>query len=852
MVEKIILVFKTHFDIGFTDLAANVVEQYAGKMLQEVLETCKSTEDMGPLKYVWPLPAWPLKIILERCRGKQLEDLEHYIKNGQIAWHALPFTSHTDFCGEEEYLEGLRYGRMLSEKYEKPYPIAAKMTDVPGHGFMLPELLSASGIPFLHLGCNEFATPPRVPDLFFWEAPSGRKVLTMYSKGGYGSGLKAPEDWNFPVWMAMMHTHDNSGPHSARLILEMAEQAKKLYPNAQVVCGTMDDFYRELSKHDLSHLPVVQKDLADTWIHGVGSYPEEAGRIREMRRKSIRLQKLNAMSADSENSYGERKKELLISDYYEHMHLFGEHTWGADVKTWLGPQRVFEKESFKEARGQENYRFMEKSWQEQRNRANCCMEDLQQYKEQLELQKGEQLSFFNPNAMPFTGWVPLKEYEESLTDANLEINGTPMQMGTMYGTAACFVEDLLPLQTTPVTIQRNKIQPQPVKEDNGKKDEGSLIFLRDGENTWVENHRYMLYFDESSGIILRLFDKELDKNILESKDGTGILSYEYTRYGIEQITEFLRSYGYRFSTWGIQDYGRENYPECKNKTFHPRFRNYKIEVDTITFYYENDISADCYGDAREIIIEITMPKTGDELFAAVHLKGKQETPFVESGTIRIPLGENPRHFRINKSGVVIDPAQDIIEDGNHVFYALENFAAASYKDAGVCIVPWDTPLMSIGENGVYQYRHQYEQTRPVMCFNLYNNMWGTNFPQWIGGDFTYRFLLFGYKQEEEKALMERCAYVTEGIEVTELSVNPNSRLKLPEHMQLMNIKREGKGYFIWLRDVEGAEADCTLELPGYRITPVDYYMRRTAESREEKLSFLKKPFGIASFYIEQQ
>ena len=39
MVKKVILVFKTHFDIGFTDLARNVIEQYAGDMLQHVLET---------------------------------------------------------------------------------------------------------------------------------------------------------------------------------------------------------------------------------------------------------------------------------------------------------------------------------------------------------------------------------------------------------------------------------------------------------------------------------------------------------------------------------------------------------------------------------------------------------------------------------------------------------------------------------------------------------------------------------------------------------------------------------------------------------------------------------------------
>lgn len=47
MVQKIILVFKTHFDIGFTDLAEHVVRQYAGPMLRDVIETCRATDGLG-------------------------------------------------------------------------------------------------------------------------------------------------------------------------------------------------------------------------------------------------------------------------------------------------------------------------------------------------------------------------------------------------------------------------------------------------------------------------------------------------------------------------------------------------------------------------------------------------------------------------------------------------------------------------------------------------------------------------------------------------------------------------------------------------------------------------------------
>lgn len=288
-VQKIVLVFKTHFDIGFTDLAENVIRDYAGPMLRQVIETCRATEDQGPLRYVWTMPAWPLWTIAERCGPDLRPELERLIENGQIVWHALPFTSHTDFCAPEEFMQGLQYARLLSERYGKPLPLSGKMTDVPGHGLMLPELLDQAGIRFLHLGCNEFATPPQVPTLFFWESPAGGRVLTMYSKGGYGTSLLPPEDWPFPVWMALMHTHDNCGPQSAEIILQMAETARAAYPQAEIVCGSMDDFYRELAKCDLSGLPVVDKDLADTWIHGIGSYSAEISQMRENRERARRL-----------------------------------------------------------------------------------------------------------------------------------------------------------------------------------------------------------------------------------------------------------------------------------------------------------------------------------------------------------------------------------------------------------------------------------------------------------------------------------------------------------------------------------------------------------------------------------
>lgn len=816
--KKVFLVFKTHFDIGFTDLSSNVIRQYSTTMLSDVLNTVRATEDMGKLKYVWTMPAWPLKVVTENCGEKERKELEHFIENGQVAWHALPFTSHTDFCGEEEYLESLRYGKELSEKYGKPYPIAAKMTDVPGHGRMLPEILGASGIKFLHLGCNAFATPPEVPDLFFWEAPSGRRVLTMYCKGGYGSSLEAPKDWKFPVWMALTHTHDNCGPHSADFIRELEKEARALYPNAEILCGTMDDFARELYQCDLSEVPVVKEDLSDTWIHGIGAYPKEAGEVRTARYEAESLQKFRAQAEITES----KKAKKALSDYYENMHLFGEHTWGADVKTFLGPERVYRKKDFLKAREQDNYQFMEKSWEEQRERSVRINEDLKVYGEDLAT-TGSEAWFYNPSAAEFTGWVPL----------GTEFSGS--ERVKIFGKPACYVEQVPPFSS--------------VKAVPAEKETGALSVEKKGTLSFAENHRYRLDFDETTGKITRLYDKKLGKTLLEERDGEGVFEYRYTRRGIQKMTEFLRSYGYRFLTWGVQDYGRENYPECEDESFVPAFAGLEIQGSTLKFTYRSDRSAELYGDAKEIQLFITLPPKGEELFVEIRLKDKQETPYLESGIISMPLAGADQYW-LNKNGSLLDPAKNIRRAANHVYYPLENFAAAEKENTGVMVLTEDAPLLSIGEDGCYRYRKEWEKKEPAFCFNLFNNMWGTNFPQWTGGDFSFRFIIAGYETKERESLYERSELLRSGLLLTERPA-PALGLKLPEKMELLNLKREKDGNFILVtRDLSGKESREKLEFPGYELTEIDGYGRKIGETACDVLNFERRCFGLHLFLAE--
>ena len=799
---KIILVFKTHFDIGFTKLAREIVAQYTTQMLPDVIETCRKTADMGKLRYVWTMPSWPLGVMQENKDRRG--ELDQLIRDGQIAFHALPFTSHTDFCGLIDTIEGLSCASELADEYQLPKPVSAKMTDVPGHGRILPEILAGAGIRFLHLGCNAYATPPQVPPLFFWEGPDGSRVLTMYSKGGYGSSMTPPEDWPFPVWMALMHTEDNCGPQSAAYIRELVAEAHAAMPDAEIVCGTMDDFYRELEKCDLSAVPIVTADLADSWIHGVGSYPAEVSAVRQTRRDLVTAGTALFAAGGDKAAFEKGYREAVQA-----LSLFGEHTWGLDVKTWMSPERVYRKNKFCAARGSAEYKRMEESWQEQRERAETARSAAEAA---LHCAAAGEGAFWNANGLPFSGWV-----------------NAPGMSGavSLCGQEKVYLENVPPLSAVICPAEKKY-----------------------AKSSALENHRYRLTVDRDRGIITKLYDKKLGCALAEERHGVGVFSYQYDVYGIEEMTEYLRNYAYRFFDWGIRDNGKDNYPEVPHRTFRSVCEKITEDGHTLTLHYRSDAVKE-YGDAHRIRVSVALPPEGEELFVRLELDEKEATPYVESGSLCIPLAADAPRYRFNKNGNIIDPASDIAAAANHALYCLESFACAEEDGGGLCVVPKDTPLCAIGEPGIYAYRKTYEPHEPILYFNLFNNMWGTNFPQWIDGDLSFSYELFGYRGSCGTQVMNRALTLERGMSY--LPTPPSvPRLILPENMQTVLLRLIGDKWLLILRDTGLKERQAVLRAPERNIAPADLRGDMTGRFEPQELAFSVKPFGIYGFCLSSR
>ena len=151
-VREVIVVFKTHFDIGYTDMASDVVQRYRTTMIDQALKVVDQNRDLPPAQqFVWTIPGWPMHKILEDWPGQTPERKQQIVqafKDGRFVVHALPFTTHTELLEAEDLVRGLGYSSRLTRELGLALPRDAKMTDVPEHTWMLPTLLRHAGVRF--------------------------------------------------------------------------------------------------------------------------------------------------------------------------------------------------------------------------------------------------------------------------------------------------------------------------------------------------------------------------------------------------------------------------------------------------------------------------------------------------------------------------------------------------------------------------------------------------------------------------------------------------------------------------------------------------------------------------------
>lgn len=348
-VKRVLVMFKCHFDAGFIDTQANVVHRYFAEYFPHAIEIARAANAQGKRRYVWTTGSWLLFEYLEQASPDERKLMEQAIAQGDIAWHALPFTWQTEMLTPSMIEGSLAISQSLDRRFGK-VTTGAKMTDVPGHTRGIIQPLAKHGINFLEIGVNGGSTPAEVPPIFLWKDPTGA-VLPMMYHHEYGAVTRVPES---DLALVTAVRGDNSGPHTAEEIEEIHNDLGKQFPNAEISAATLTEMASALAPFR-DKLPVVTNEIGDTWIYGCPSDPLKVARYREISRLRESWIAQGAFQCGDSTDLKLLRRILLEP----------EHTWGTDTKTWLDFDN-YKPADLDNMLDSKNYKVVEFSWNEKR------------------------------------------------------------------------------------------------------------------------------------------------------------------------------------------------------------------------------------------------------------------------------------------------------------------------------------------------------------------------------------------------------------------------------------------------------------------------------------------------------
>ncbi len=871
--KNVIIVYKTHFDIGYSETVQQVLHDYRTSMCDKVLEAIeRNSRQPKDKQFVWTISGWPMKQILwEGQSPERKEKIEQAIRDGNLAIHAFPFTMHTETSDPEDLVRGLNISSTLARKYGQPLSVSAKMSDVPGHSWIIPTLFTHAGIKFYHMGGPVVNRELGLPGFFWWEGPDGSRLLTLYNNG-YGSDPLPPANWPYKTWLYINMTGDNQGPPSPEIVAKDLEFYKSRGINAQV--GKMDDFAAMVLKEDLSQLPVVRTDIGDVWIHGSMSMPEATKLAQNIRPSIGGLDELSTL----ESIWGIYRPDLrgITADAYENSLLYSEHTWGLANQHYMKVPYGVAWQNLWEQGLPPQYRLMEDSWKDHAGYIRRVQELITNpYRDAVASladnvsYEGNRIVVYNPLPWKRDGEIDL---DTRLIFGNDFISLKPVDGGPVVAVAHEYpaIEDKAPMSRFVV----KDIPAMGYRTFIASKEEAETPEIIADENTGVlESPFFKATIDARGGRIASLIDKKTGKELVDSNAPQGFGQYFYERFGYKQLSEWIDKSLYpQYQAHKFAFVAYDMPQDIAYSSALPKEMTLKTEKSAIDVRGVLTGILPGPGQPQKISIALVLSAVNPTAILEISWQ-KQPDSWPETAWIALPFKCDYPKFRLGRIGADVDPGKDMITNNANYHLWWVNTGVSVYDGvtgAGYDVCSPDAPLVSLGEPGEYKFDKSYQPQKPYIYLNLYNNHWRTNFPAWIGNGqpmsarvtirtfdkFTTESSLYTPGMETRVPLQVACSKVKNGkLPVTQKGISLSRK---GVSVTAFGPNPDGAGIVLRLWEQGGISGKFEVELPAgakfKHALPVNLRGEKSGEPiqiKSGKLSFELHAYSPVSFVLRE-
>ncbi len=710
---KIDLVQHSHTDIGYTRSQTEILAEHL-RYIDYALDYCDATDNYPEnAKFRWTCEAsWPVDEYL-KCRPEsQIERLKKRVKEGRIQVTGMYY--NFDELPDEQILAASlqAVGRIKASGI----PVSTAMQDdVNGIGWCMNDYFNQLGIKYLNMGTHGHRALIcfDIPTLFWWESPSGKRVLTFRAehymlgntvleiqsgemdkfKNNLFNYLQTLDTKKYPFdEMAIQHSGymtDNSPPST--IASDLIKQWNDTFEWPQITTATTETFFLNMEKNHSGEFPVVRGAWPDWWTDGFGASARESATTRVASSTlTANVAGLSMASVAGVKLPEEIDERIDLAN--NALLFYTEHTTGYSESV----REPFSQPTMDQRALKESY-----AWEANRRTASIGEEAMGLLQSKFSREKEPSLLVFNTLNWSRSGLtsvyidhqiVPRGKMAGIFDRNGNRLSAQPISSRSDGTYWAIWLKDIPSFGYKKFTIKTLDIE---------------IVYPNPNSTQVIENKWYKIVADPEKGAIKSWFDKDLGMELLDPNS-----TYKMGEFILEQL-------------------GNRSQMESKRLDDFKRLPLDKIWFDSET---KGEIwtSLKFYGESvttenpKGYTFEIRLYNTEKRMDIACSIVKKSITE-PESFYIAFPFElKDGKHFTEVQGGVM-ETGKDQLKGSSNDWNTVQTFTSVRNVSSQIVIGSAEMPLMQFGaiNTGRYQAGAIPESTK-LFSWPM-NNYWVTNF-----------------------------------------------------------------------------------------------------------------------------
>jgi hypothetical protein len=368
----------------------------------------------------------------------------------------------------------------------------------------------------------------------------------------------------------------------------------------------------------------------------------------------------------------------------------------------------------------------------------------------------------------------------------------------------------------------------------------------------LENSYYRVVLDPDSGAVSSIFDKELNRELVNA-------SSPY------RFDEYL----YVTGAGGGLLYSDEPQSPPPSLAIHGAQGGHVASIERTPFgMVAHLVSSDT--NTPRIETDITLFDSQKKIEFVNHVR-KEKVYTKEAVYFSFPFAMDHPQFRYDIQNGLVDPSRDLLPGAAREWFSTQHWVAAQQNDVTVALIPVDAELFTLGDIVRGKWPMEFGQRSATIFSYVMNNYWFTNYVAGQGGDFTFRYVLTSGRNIEPDQLSRLGWEEMTPLETNEitrndkevarpgpLNANEESFLQVDQpNVVLVNWKtaEDGHGTILRFLELAGKSAQVSIQIP---ILQIKSAWKCTAmEENQQSLStslhgvtFSVTPFQIVTVRVE--